>query len=256
MDIYAAQKMFGRGRTFDRIDLAVKRGTTHRGLPARAARPPRPRASRFSRRPAEAARPRRSGRVRVMVDISSAFALFIGMFIIYNAFAIAVTQRRSEIAILRALGATRRQVGGCSWPRAPCWGRWDRWPDWASASCGRARDGGRNRQPGRRPLRRRATGRGRRAATRAARPGRGGRASPRAWRRRWFPHKAPRGSIRCRPCRRGVQQTYSAREHRVRLVLAAAAAATSSDVWRPTRGRSSISGTCSRLAPPCSSARR
>ena len=28
MDIYAAQKMFGRGRTFDRIDLGVKPGTT------------------------------------------------------------------------------------------------------------------------------------------------------------------------------------------------------------------------------------
>ena len=32
------------------------------------------------------------------------------MFIIYNSFAIAVTQRRSEIGILRALGATRRQI--------------------------------------------------------------------------------------------------------------------------------------------------
>jgi putative ABC transport system permease protein len=38
------------------------------------------------------------------------FALFIGMFIIYNSFAIAVTQRRSEIGILRALGATRGQI--------------------------------------------------------------------------------------------------------------------------------------------------
>ena len=46
----------------------------------------------------------------VMVSISSVFALFIGMFIIYNSFAIAVTQRRSEIGILRALGATRRQI--------------------------------------------------------------------------------------------------------------------------------------------------
>jgi putative ABC transport system permease protein len=46
----------------------------------------------------------------MMVNISSLFALFIGMFIIYNAFAIAVTQRRSEIGILRALGATRRQI--------------------------------------------------------------------------------------------------------------------------------------------------
>jgi hypothetical protein len=32
------------------------------------------------------------------------------MFIIYNTFAIAVTQRRSEIGILRALGATRSQI--------------------------------------------------------------------------------------------------------------------------------------------------
>jgi putative ABC transport system permease protein len=46
----------------------------------------------------------------MMVGISSLFALFIGMFIIYNAFSIAVTERRSEIGILRALGATRRQV--------------------------------------------------------------------------------------------------------------------------------------------------
>ena len=46
----------------------------------------------------------------MMVSISSLFALFIGMFIIYNSFAIAVTQRRSEIGILRALGATRRQI--------------------------------------------------------------------------------------------------------------------------------------------------
>ena len=43
----------------------------------------------------------------LMMGVSSLFALFIGMFIIYNSFAIAVTERRSEIGILRALGATR-----------------------------------------------------------------------------------------------------------------------------------------------------
>ena len=43
-------------------------------------------------------------------NITSLFALFIGMFIIYNTFAIAVTQRRGEIGILRALGATRSQI--------------------------------------------------------------------------------------------------------------------------------------------------
>ena len=44
------------------------------------------------------------------MTVSSMFALFIGMFIIYNSFAIAVTQRRAEIGILRALGATRGQI--------------------------------------------------------------------------------------------------------------------------------------------------
>ena len=43
-------------------------------------------------------------------NITSVFALFIGMFIIYNTFAIAVTERRAEIGILRALGATRGQI--------------------------------------------------------------------------------------------------------------------------------------------------
>jgi putative ABC transport system permease protein len=46
----------------------------------------------------------------ILVNISCLFALFIGMFIIYNSFAIAVTERRSEIGILRALGATRGQI--------------------------------------------------------------------------------------------------------------------------------------------------
>ena len=110
MDIYAAQKMFGRGRTFDRIDLAVKPGRTvaesQRELstalgPGFQVDPPSGRGQQF-----EAMLEAYS----ISVGISSAFALFIGMFIIYNSFAIAVTERRSEIGILRALGATRRQI--------------------------------------------------------------------------------------------------------------------------------------------------
>jgi putative ABC transport system permease protein len=110
MDIYAAQKMFGRGRSFDRIDLAVKPGHTiadaQRELAALLGSgfqidPPSGRGQQFETMVAA---------YSMMVNISSAFALFIGMFIIYNAFSIAVTERRSEIGILRALGATRRQV--------------------------------------------------------------------------------------------------------------------------------------------------
>jgi len=110
MDIYAAQKMFGRGRSFDRIDLAVKEGRTIRQAedelrkrlgPGLQVEPPSGRGQQFEAMLAA---------YSMMVNITSAFALFIGMFIIYNAFAIAVTQRRSEIGILRALGATRRQI--------------------------------------------------------------------------------------------------------------------------------------------------
>jgi putative ABC transport system permease protein len=112
MDIYAAQKMFGRGRTFDRIDLALRPGVTlaetqadlrERLGPGFQIEPPAGRGQQFESMVAA---------YSMMVNISSLFALFIGMFIIYNSFAIAVTQRRSEIGILRALGASRRQIRG------------------------------------------------------------------------------------------------------------------------------------------------
>jgi putative ABC transport system permease protein len=110
MDVYAAQRMFGRGRTFDRIDVGVNPGTTiaecERELTALLGtglqiEPPSGRGQQFEAMLAA---------YSMMVGISSLFALFIGMFIIYNSFAIAVTQRRSEIGILRALGATRAQI--------------------------------------------------------------------------------------------------------------------------------------------------
>jgi putative ABC transport system permease protein len=110
MDVYAAQKMFGRGRTFDRIDVGVRPGSTiaecERELTALLGagfqiEPPSGRGQQFEAMLAA---------YSMMVGISSLFALFIGMFIIYNSFAIAVTQRRSEIGILRALGATRAQI--------------------------------------------------------------------------------------------------------------------------------------------------
>jgi putative ABC transport system permease protein len=110
MDIYAAQHMFGRGRTFDRIDVALKEGVTladgERELGALVGagfdvQPPSGRGRQFESMLAS---------YSLMVSISSAFALFIGMFIIYNSFSIAVTERRAEIGVLRAIGATRRQI--------------------------------------------------------------------------------------------------------------------------------------------------
>ncbi len=110
MDIYAVQKIFGRGRHFDRIDLTLGddvplekgQAALRRVLgPGFQVEPPSGRVAQFD------------SILRVYsisLNISSAFALFIGMFIIYNSFAIAVTQRRTEIGILRALGATRGQI--------------------------------------------------------------------------------------------------------------------------------------------------
>jgi putative ABC transport system permease protein len=110
MDIYAAQAMFGRGRTFDRIDLALDDGVSidQGRLALQAAlgggfqvEQPSARAEQFQAMLSV---------YSMTSTISSLFALFIGMFIIYNAFAIAVTERRSEIGILRALGASRGQI--------------------------------------------------------------------------------------------------------------------------------------------------
>jgi putative ABC transport system permease protein len=112
MDIYAAQKMFGRGRTFDRIDLAIAEGATLAECtkelqdllgPGFDVQPPSGRGQQFEAM---------LGSYSVMVSISSVFALFIGLFIIYNSFSIAVAERRTEIGTLRALGASQRQIGG------------------------------------------------------------------------------------------------------------------------------------------------
>jgi putative ABC transport system permease protein len=110
MDIYAAQQALGRGRRFDRIDVRVKDGIALEKCqaalkaalgPGFEVEPPSARGHHF-----EALLQSYS----TTMTISSLFALIVGMFIIYNSFAIAVTQRRSEIGILRALGATRGQI--------------------------------------------------------------------------------------------------------------------------------------------------
>ncbi len=110
MDIYAAEQVFGRGRRFDRIDIGLREGVTlkqgeaelEKALgPGLTVDPPSGRGRQFESL---------LGIYTTATNVSSVFALFIGMFIIYNSFSIAVTQRRSEIGILRALGATRGQI--------------------------------------------------------------------------------------------------------------------------------------------------
>jgi putative ABC transport system permease protein len=110
MDIYAAQKVFGRGRHFDRVDIGLRDGVSlqqgeaalQKALgPGLTVEPPSGRGRQFESLLSV---------YTLTAGISSFFAILIGMFIIYNAFSIAVTERRPEIGILRALGATRGQI--------------------------------------------------------------------------------------------------------------------------------------------------
>ena len=127
MDIYAAQKVFGRGRKFDRIDLGAE-GRRHRSTQAHGAI--RGRSARDSRwsRPSAAASSSNPSRActRWPSNITSVFALFIGMFIIYNSFAIAVTQRRRRSASCARWAPRAARSARCFWGRA-------RWRDWSGS---------------------------------------------------------------------------------------------------------------------------
>jgi len=110
MDIYSAQFIFGRGRSFDRIDIALADGVTvdqgARAIEARLG-------------PGYKAEPplRRGKQTESLLEafsqglfLSSVMALLVGLFLIFNAFAVNVTERRAQIGILRALGVTRGRI--------------------------------------------------------------------------------------------------------------------------------------------------
>ena len=110
MDVYAAQIAFGLHKRFDHIDVvpatdapveplrrAIEEAIEHK---AEVVRP--------ERRTAEAER--LMAGFQLGLSLASLVAMFVGGFIVYNALAIAVAQRRREIGILRALGATRVQM--------------------------------------------------------------------------------------------------------------------------------------------------
>ncbi len=103
--------MFGRGRTFDRIDLALQPGVTLADAPARARRPARTRL----RDPA-AGQPRTAGRGdarRLHRDgehLEPRSRSSSGCSSSTTRLPSRSRERRSEIGILRALGATRGQI--------------------------------------------------------------------------------------------------------------------------------------------------
>jgi putative ABC transport system permease protein len=106
----AAQVAFARGTLVDRIDVAIEKGGDVEAVQRRisAAVGPRAKVERPERKVERVEKlmvPFRAG-----VMLSGVIALVVGLFLIYNAVGIAVAQRRREVGILRALGATRRSV--------------------------------------------------------------------------------------------------------------------------------------------------
>ena len=116
-DLRTAQRLFGKQHQVDLISVAAKPGVT-------------PAAARGAVRAALASSPTKvqtadaadpfdfkglEGFVKIIKVLLLGFggiALFVGAFIIFNTFSITVAQRTREFALLRTIGASRRQVLG------------------------------------------------------------------------------------------------------------------------------------------------
>ncbi len=110
MDIYGAQQALGRGPDVDWIDIALERGVSlDRGLeivrdcvgPGYVAAPPAARGEQLEELLAT---------YSSLQNLAGLFAIALGICMIDVAFRLAVAQRRSEIGVLRSLGATRGQI--------------------------------------------------------------------------------------------------------------------------------------------------
>ncbi|MHB8773192.1 MAG: ABC transporter permease [Syntrophales bacterium] len=110
MDIYAAQLAFGKDLRIDRIDVSIIRGETLDAVKGRI-QSSLPQGYNIDT-PAGRSRQMENflGRFRKSMNLISFVALIVGMYLIYNTVSISVVQRRREIGILRALGATRSQI--------------------------------------------------------------------------------------------------------------------------------------------------
>ncbi len=113
-DTATAQKVLGSPDTFDAINVRAADGITDGALAKRldATLPEGAEAvtgARVSQETSDAINEDMK-MVSIMFMIFAGIALFVGSFIIWNTFTMIVTQRSREIALLRAVGATRRQI--------------------------------------------------------------------------------------------------------------------------------------------------
>lgn len=114
-DTATAQQLFGKKGTYDEIDVKAEAGTSQAQLKAALDKAlPQGTAETTTARQladdqAEAIADRMSGLKQGLL-VFAGIALFVGTFIIANTFTMLVAQRTKELALLRAVGASRRQV--------------------------------------------------------------------------------------------------------------------------------------------------
>lgn len=113
-DFPTAQKLFNKAGKLDAIDIAAKHGVSPSEL-VREVKPLLPANAevRTGQAQAKQATKDTNGFLSIINDFLLAFggvALFVGAFVIANTLSITIAQRTRELATLRTLGATRRQV--------------------------------------------------------------------------------------------------------------------------------------------------
>jgi putative ABC transport system permease protein len=114
-DTATAQKLFGKPGTYDEIDVKAASGTSQTALQAAlekalpADRVETTTGKELADSQAELISSSMAGLKQGLL-VFAGIALFVGTFIIANTFTMLVAQRTKELALLRAVGASRRQV--------------------------------------------------------------------------------------------------------------------------------------------------
>ncbi|MDL5202000.1 ABC transporter permease [Streptomyces sp. ALI-76-A] len=114
-DTATAQRLFGKAGTYDQIDVKAKAGVSQTALEAELDKAlPKDTVEtttgqELADSQAEAISASMSGLKQGLL-VFAGIALFVGTFIIANTFTMLVAQRTKELALLRAVGASRRQV--------------------------------------------------------------------------------------------------------------------------------------------------
>ena len=113
MDLAAAQEAFGKAGFLDRIDVVLPASLSDADRArvleeVSASLPPGVTAGRPERRTETVDRLVRA--FRVNLSALGAIALLVGMYFVYNTLSISVLRRRTDIGVVRALGASRRAV--------------------------------------------------------------------------------------------------------------------------------------------------